>query len=104
MMITKKAQLKKNRRKNEKRLDKEALHNFKMDINFFARDICQLCRMAYGIEHHHPVYGCRGADKDDRVLVLVCRSCHDKCHKEKHGEWNTKAKQIGNKNWEKHNA
>jgi len=103
-MYPKDAQLKKNRRENEKKLEKNALHNYKMDINFFANHTCQLCKKAQGQDHHHPYFGRQGADRDDRVLVLVCRSCHNECHKEKHGEWNTKAKQIGNENWRKHNG
>lgn len=103
-MYSKASQTKKNRRKNEKKLDKEALHSYKMDINFFANHVCQLCKVRMGEDHHHPVFGCRGADKDDRILVLVCRLCHDECHEQKHGERNTKAKCIGEENWEKHNA
>ena len=102
--MTKKAQLQKTKRKNPKRLDPCELRAYKDSILDVSGGICQLCSEERAVDMHHSLYGSRGADKDDRSLVAVCRDCHDKCHQSKHGALNSKAKEIGIDNWREYNG
>ena len=104
MDFSKEAQLKKNRKVNPKKLSQKALKDYKFTIHDISNGMCQICKVKPGDDYHHCVFGCRGADKDDRILALTCRDCHDECHKHKHEEPNTTAIEIGNNNWMIHNG
>ena len=104
MDFSKAAQTKKNRKVNPKKLSKTALVEYISTIEDISNRMCQICKMKKGADFHHPIFGCRGADKDDRILALVCRDCHDECHEHKHEEPNTTAIEIGNNNWSIHNG
>jgi len=98
-MFSKDAQLKKDRRLNKKRLSKKEMNEFRRFISDTSNNVCQLCKIRQIQDAHHPIFGCRGADKDDRCQVGVCRECHEKCHNDKHGKLNSLAIKIGHKNY-----
>lgn len=101
-MYSKETQLKMAKKKNDKRLDPCEYRALKDSILDRTNGICQLCGVAAISEYHHSLYGSRGADKDDRSIVGICRGCHSNCHKDKHGELNTLAVEIGENNWERY--
>ncbi len=102
--MTKAEQLKKNRKQNEKKLSRTELIAYKDTILEECNGMCQLCEEEVADDFHHPYFGSRGADKDDRILTATCRVCHTKCHQSKHGALNTKAKDIGINNRRIHNG
>jgi len=100
--MQKSEQLKKVKLVNLKKLSKienKLFHDF---INSVSFGLCQLCSNT-AEDHHHPRYGSYGADKDDRCQIAICRKCHEKCHKSKHGMQNIIAENIGDKNWRAYN-
>lgn len=101
-MYSKEIQLKKTKNKNDKRLDPCEYRALKDSILDRTNGICQLCGVASGDDFHHSKWGKYGADKIDSSVVLVCRTCHSNCHKDKHGELNTLAVEIGENNWERY--
>ncbi len=101
-MLSKKDQLKKIRTLNPKKLSKTENKLFHETIKEITRGVCQLCEERGGDDQHHPLFGKYGADKDDRCQVLVCRRCHELCHKDKHGIINTRAKTIGHENFKEY--
>lgn len=101
--MTKKDQLKKNRKPNPKKLSRPENEAYRCTIDEISFGKCQLCG-TIGQDYHHPYYGNRGADKDDRYQLAVCRTCHTECHRSKHGAMNTKAKGIAEENWGVHNG
>lgn len=84
-MLSKKEQTRKKRIRDEKRLEAKDMIKYKAWIkqNY---PTCQaqlkVCEHET-IEAHHVLFGCYGADKDDRYLLATCRSCHDWCHAHK---------------------
>lgn len=60
--------------------------------------VCQICEDKQSIEAHHLMFGCYGANKDDRTLIAVCRECHMYCHANKH-ESQKEFKELVNKNY-----
>lgn len=62
---------------------------------------CQICGWRRAVEAHHVVYGCYGANKDDRKQISVCRECHLWCHANKH-ESIEKFESLADENWEKY--
>ena len=96
-MYSKQAQLSKVKKDNPKKMSKSDLKSFRWSIYYNAKGICQLCNKEPICDYHHPLFGCRGADKDDRCQTGTCRKCHDKCHEDKHG-FNLKAVEIGESN------
>ena len=65
--------------------------------------ICQICGKAPSDDAHHVVFGCYGADKDDRKQIAVCRACHDWCHEHKH-ESIEKYEELADENWAEYEA
>jgi len=85
-MLSKKEQTRKNKMRDEKRLERKDLQNYQKWLKdnhptcqAKANDKCE----HYSIDLHHVLFGCYGADKDDTRLISVCRSCHEFCHKNK---------------------
>lgn len=99
-MYSKQSQLSKVKEDNPKKMTKDELKSFRWSIYDNAKGICQLCNQAPIEDYHHGLFGCRGADKDDRCQTGTCRKCHEKCHKDKHG-FNLQAIEIGNDNYNK---
>lgn len=97
--FTKEDQLKKNKRVNPKKMTRIENKLFHDDILDNSKGVCQVCEDKEGVDFHHPKYGKFGADKDDTCQVLVCRECHDLCHREKHGAMNRIAEHVGNFNY-----
>ncbi|MDY0138264.1 MAG: hypothetical protein RBR50_01070 [Candidatus Izemoplasmatales bacterium] len=99
-MYSKQSQLSKVKKDNPKKMTEAEQKAFRIYIGLSTRHICQLCNKAMIQDYHHPIFGCRGADKDDRCQAGCCRDCHEKCHKDKHG-FNLKAVEIGNENYQR---
>lgn len=80
-----------------KRLSKKENENFR---EFLAETYpaCQICGWRRAVEAHHVVYGCYGANKDDRKQISVCRECHDWCHANKK-ESIEKFESLADENW-----
>lgn len=96
--MTKSEQLGKVRKSNPKKMTKS---DYRKKCDFIIEEndsTCQLCSENMGAEFHHSRFGCRGADKDDRSILLVCQECHLKCHREKHGLLNKRAIETGEEN------
>lgn len=101
--MTKKQQLKKQKKKNPKKLDRFELMEYKDHILEKCYGLCQICGDK-AVDFHHPYFGRYGADKDDRKLTALCRKCHNECHKSKSGDMNTQSKRIADDNWRSHNG
>ena len=97
-------QLQKQKKQKVKRLSPIELSAYKDTIYEECNGMCQLCDETPADDYHHALYGRQGADKDDRILVAICRDCHIKCHQSKHGSVNGKAKELGTNNWRLHNG
>lgn len=80
-----------------KRLSKQENENFR---EFLAETYpaCQICGWRRAVEAHHVVYGCYGANKDDRKQISVCRECHLWCHANKK-ESIEKFESLADENW-----
>ena len=84
-MLSKKEQTQKKKIRGEKRLEKKELQRYQQ----WLKETHQKCQAQLnGCEHetieaHHVLFGSFGADKDDRTLLCVCRSCHQWAHKNK---------------------
>lgn len=102
---SKEAQLKKNRKQNEKKLPPVELKAFTDFIFSISKGKCQVCKTAKIGEYHHGVYGSNGADKDDRTLVGICRKCHHAIHHARNNNsqlLRRNAERIGRNNWTKY--
>jgi len=102
--MDKQTQLYKTKRVNLKKLSRLENKLFHDSILDSTGGICQLCNEAEGADFHHTLWGCYGANKDDSRQILVCRKCHELCHKEKHGVVNTIAIKISELNWKEYNV
>lgn len=85
LMLTKKEQLRKNKARSDKKLEKKDLQNY---LEWLKENHPQCQAKLDNCEHetieaHHVLFGGYGADKDDRTLLCVCRSCHEWAHKNK---------------------
>jgi len=100
MSYQKSNQLKKTKKTNPKKMPKSEYRQHCNHIREISFGNCQICKHA-GEDMHHSIFGNYGANKDDRSIVLVCRECHDKCHKDR--EFNQKAILIGAINYESRN-
>ena len=84
-MLSKKEQTRKKKMRDEKRLQKKELEKYQ----FWLKENYPQCQAQLnGCEHetieaHHVLFGSFGADKDDKTVIAVCRSCHEFCHKNK---------------------
>ena len=100
--MTKQEQLKKNREQNQKKLSTVVLADFKNFIWAKSGGLCQCGCGKHGVEYHHSL---RGAYKDDKSIILICRSCHNLIHNceynnmDKTSELMILAKVQGVKNW-----
>ena len=83
-----------------KRLSKSVMREY---ILWMADNepLCQICGVV-GDDLHHLYYGCRGADKDDRYLLTVCRECHKWSHDNKK-ESQDKFDEVVKENWSRFN-
>ena len=102
MSYLKEDQLKKVNRVNLNKLSKienDLLHD---TIKDRSNGICQLCNERQGVDFHHAEWGCYGADRNDSLQLLCCRTCHELCHREKHGALNKMARKIAATNWDEH--
>ncbi len=102
--LTKESQLYKTKRVDIKKMSKtenKLFHDYIIDS---CNEVCQICEDRGGVDFHHPKYGKFGADKDDTCQILVCRECHDQCHKDKHGIMNKIAIGVGNMNFKAYNG
>ncbi len=97
--MTKQEQTKKNRQKDEKKLSQEKYFLFCGHILEKANYICQLCNSHAIDDMHHSKFGCFGANKDDRSLVGICRSCHSAIHDKGNKKKRERAVKIGEENW-----
>ena len=96
--MTKAKQLLKTKGIKPKKLSKANDLAFRRAINEISTGLCQLCGNV-GHDIHHPLYGCYGANRDMTCAIMICRECHDKCHKDKHGDLNMEAERIGKVNY-----
>jgi hypothetical protein len=95
-MLSKKSQTYKAPKTKDKKLSKSEYRNFCDSIIYWSDGICQWCEKSQGKDMHHSSYGCMGANKDDKTLVLLCRECHELAH----SGANREALQIlGKANW-----
>lgn len=84
-MLSKKEQTRKKKMRDEKRLQKTELQNYQKWLEE-NRPLCQINIMGcqnIGADTHHLEFGCFGADKNDKSLIVACRSCHEWCHSHK---------------------
>jgi len=84
-MLSKKEQTRKKKMRDEKRLEKKDMERYKQWIKN-THPTCQINLCGDGsetVEAHHVLFGCWGADKDDRFLVASCRACHEWAHAHK---------------------
>ncbi len=95
-MLTRKQQTQKHRKPSTRKISN--YREYCDFINDIADGVCQICGSAAIAEFHHSSYG---SFKDDKTIVGVCLQCHLDAHKEKHGDVNLKAVEIGAVNWEK---
>jgi len=83
--MTKQQQTHKNKQKSDKKLPPKELQQYQ----FWLEKNHPICQANIGgcehkaIEAHHVLFGCYGADKDDKTQISVCRSCHEWCHAHK---------------------
>lgn len=85
-----------NKKPKQNRLSKSEYKAFCDSIMYFSDGICQWCKKNQGADMHHSSYGCMGANKDDRTLVLLCRECHELAHS---GANREELQIIGKENW-----
>ena len=84
-MLSKKEQTQKKKIRDEKRLEKKELQQYQ----YWLKETYPKCQAQLnGCEHetieaHHVLFGSFGADKDDTLLMCVCRACHMWCHSNK---------------------
>ncbi len=97
--MTKKEQLSKAKKPNSKKLGYVVFMDYCDFINERAEGMCQICHSAPLAEMHHSLFGCYGADKDDRSIVGTCLQCHIDMHKDKKGLKSMDAQTIAEANW-----
>lgn len=89
-----------NKPKKENKLSKTEMKEYQTWMSIHE-PLCQICGCV-GDDLHHLFYGCRGADKDDRYLLTVCREHHKWCHDNKK-ESQARYNEITKQNWENFN-
>lgn len=94
----KRKQLAKKKQPNPKKMSKTQYKAYCDFIREKAGFLCQMCETSLLEDMHHAEYGYFGADKDDRFLIGVCRSCHMSCHADR--KTNNVAIVIARKNYE----
>lgn len=102
-MLSKKEQTRKKKLRDDKRLKKNEFEQYRL---WLKENHPQCQAKLNGCEHktidaHHVLFGCYGADKDDRTQISVCRSCHTWCHKNKNLSKELFL-HIARENWEKY--
>lgn len=98
-MLSKTDQVSKNRQPNPKRMPPVEYKKYVDFINELSGGVCQMTCDRNIQDVHHTLWGNYGSTKSDFSIIAICRVCHDKCHKEKHG-FNLKAIDIGEENYE----
>ena len=83
-MYQKQSQLQKVKKQNPKKMDKKQYRD-KCDFLFEKYPICQICGINKAEDAHHAKFGSMGADKDDRIIIVVCGECHHMIHHSRTG-------------------
>lgn len=51
-------------------------------IQVKADKVCAVCRKEKSVQRHHIVFNAYGGDNSKENIVMLCRKCHDKYHKQ----------------------
>ena len=105
--MTKADQLSKSRKPNPSKMTKIEKGLFEDFISEKVNGLCQCDCGAAGVEYHHSL---RGAYKDDRSIILICRRCHTLIHNceyknvDETSRLTLLAKAKGKQNWKGYTA
>ena len=102
MMLLKKDQLFKNKKKQDRKVSKKELEN---RVKFILeKEVCQVCETSTDLDYpHHAVFGF--SKKDDRTMINICVKCHRDIHTKGfpvHGKSREDTVKIGWKNNEEY--
>lgn len=105
--MTKAEQLSKVKKDNPRKMSKADKENLEDFINIKSLGKCQCGCGRDGVEYHHSK---RGAYKDDRSIMLICRRCHTLIHNceyknvDETSRLTLLAKDEGKSNWKAYNG